>query len=197
MAENQGAPAPLASPLDDHHDPEIELIKKKESSFARRTTSAGRQSAEMRRNGERGRTSLDMIRQRISSDMQRVLNPAQEEANNYANLAQATRRISMDVKRVSQDSKRPGRTASDMGTPGGPSKLHDHEEGHDHDEHDEDEEPFVPSHGITSAEAAELLEKWGRNELTEHKKPMWLIVFELVRPKTRNSLSWALELFFA
>eukprot|EP00961_Rhodomonas_salina_P236805 3200612-Rhodomonas_salina.1 len=86
----------------------------------------------------------------------------------------------MDVKRVSQDSKRPGRTASDMGTPGGPSKLHDHEEGHDHDEHDEDEEPFVPSHGITSAEAAELLEKWGRNELTEHKKPMWLIVFELL-----------------
>lgn len=37
---------------------------------------------------------------------------------------------------------------------------------------------FVPSKGLTSAEAEVLLEKWGRNELEEKSKPKWLIFCE-------------------
>ena len=41
-------------------------------------------------------------------------------------------------------------------------------------------ETFVLSHGLSSAEAEELLKKWGRNELVEKVTPTWLIVFRLV-----------------
>jgi len=37
---------------------------------------------------------------------------------------------------------------------------------------------FVPSKGLTSAEAESLLAKYGRNELEEKKKPKWLIFME-------------------
>jgi len=43
----------------------------------------------------------------------------------------------------------------------------------------EDEEgPFVPSHGITSEEADALLKQWGRNELVEKRTPSWLVFLQ-------------------
>ncbi len=56
------------------------------------------------------------------------------------------------------------------GTPGSNMKsvhipMEDDEEG------DGEAKQFVASHGLSSAEAAALLEKWGRNELEEHHKP--------------------------
>ena len=37
---------------------------------------------------------------------------------------------------------------------------------------------FVPSHGLTSAEAAKLLEEHGRNELPEKITPSWLVFLQ-------------------
>jgi hypothetical protein len=56
------------------------------------------------------------------------------------------------------------------GTPGSNVKsvhipMEDEEEG------EGERKEFVASHGLSSAEAAALLEKWGRNELEEHHKP--------------------------
>ncbi len=46
-----------------------------------------------------------------------------------------------------------------------------------------DEEPFVFSHGITDAEAAELVKLYGRNELPEKVTPKWLVfVSQLWQP---------------
>lgn len=125
----------------------------------------------------KGRTSLDVVR-RISSEVQRAMNPAREEANNYAGLAQAVSRLSSDVSRVSLDAKRPARTSSGFMSsgPGDTGKAPPETI------LDDEEEPFVPSHGITSAEADQLLEQWGRNELVEKKKAVWEIIFELVIP---------------
>jgi hypothetical protein len=39
------------------------------------------------------------------------------------------------------------------------------------EDEDEESKPFLPSHGLTTAAANTLLEKWGRNELEEHHKP--------------------------
>ena len=39
---------------------------------------------------------------------------------------------------------------------------------------------FVPSRGLTSDEASDLLKKWGRNELLEKSTPTWLVIFRLV-----------------
>jgi len=53
-------------------------------------------------------------------------------------------------------------------------------------EREEDEEPkkanadFVVSHGLTTAEADDLLKKWGRNELVEKVVPTWLVIFRLL-----------------
>src|SRR4051812_31744602 len=53
-----------------------------------------------------------------------------------------------------------------------PSK--DHEEKPPHEENEELE--LLPkSEGLTSDEAKDLLEKWGRNELKEERTPGWLI----------------------
>jgi len=104
------------------------------------------------------------------------MNPAREEANNYAGLAQAVSRLSSDVSRVSLDAKRPARTSSGFMSsgPGDTGKAPPETI------LDDEEEPFVPSHGITSAEADQLLEQWGRNELVEKKKAVWEIIFELL-----------------
>ena len=40
---------------------------------------------------------------------------------------------------------------------------------------------FHQSHGLTSAEAENLMKQWGRNELVEKVTPTWLIIFRLVR----------------
>eukprot|EP00598_Pedospumella_elongata_P004046 CAMPEP_0184967086 /NCGR_PEP_ID=MMETSP1098-20130426/584_1 /TAXON_ID=89044 /ORGANISM="Spumella elongata, Strain CCAP 955/1" /LENGTH=932 /DNA_ID=CAMNT_0027488487 /DNA_START=42 /DNA_END=2840 /DNA_ORIENTATION=+ len=40
---------------------------------------------------------------------------------------------------------------------------------------------FVASRGLTSQEAAKLLERWGRNELEEKTKPKWLIFLEQLK----------------
>eukprot|EP00961_Rhodomonas_salina_P254183 3435150-Rhodomonas_salina.1 len=133
----------------------------------KRVESGGRASADMRRSGDmrRGRSSLDVVR-RISAEVSRAMHPAQQhEADTYAGLAQAARRMSVEVSRVSMDAKRRGRSSQEreiMGpvAEGKPVQL----PGGDLVE-SPDEEPFVPSHGLTSAEAATLLEKWGRNEL--------------------------------
>ncbi|CAM9419595.1 unnamed protein product, partial [Phaeothamnion confervicola] len=44
------------------------------------------------------------------------------------------------------------------------------------------EKAFVPSEGLTSQEAEELLLKWGRNELEEKGKPKWKIFFTAPMP---------------
>ncbi len=44
------------------------------------------------------------------------------------------------------------------------SEIPDEEEG-------EKPKEFIPSKGLSSEEAKVLLEKWGRNELTDKKKP--------------------------
>jgi hypothetical protein len=64
------------------------------------------------------------------------------------------------------------------GTPGSNVKsvhipMEDDEEG------DGEPKQFVASHGLSSAEAAALLEKWGRNELEEHHKPKVLLKLPL------------------
>eukprot|EP01040_Poterioochromonas_malhamensis_P007402 gene7402-7984_t len=46
------------------------------------------------------------------------------------------------------------------------------------DEEGEKPKEFTPSKGLTSEEAKVLLEKWGRNELMDKKKPKWLIFME-------------------
>ncbi len=40
---------------------------------------------------------------------------------------------------------------------------------------------FIPSHGLTTGEANDLLKKWGRNELLEKSTPTWLVIFRLVQ----------------
>jgi len=47
-------------------------------------------------------------------------------------------------------------------------------------------ESFVASRGLTSAEAAQLLERWGRNELEEKNKPKVRPTFD---PHLRHYLS--------
>jgi H+-transporting ATPase len=42
----------------------------------------------------------------------------------------------------------------------------------------ENEDDFPLSHGITNAEAAELLKQWGRNELPEKVTPSWLVFLQ-------------------
>jgi hypothetical protein len=39
---------------------------------------------------------------------------------------------------------------------------------------------FVISHGLSSAEAEELLRMWGRNELVKKATPTWWIIFRQV-----------------
>jgi hypothetical protein len=41
-------------------------------------------------------------------------------------------------------------------------------------------ELFVMSHGLSTAEADDLLKKWGRNEYLEPVTPTWLIIFRQV-----------------
>ncbi len=69
--------------------------------------------------------------------------------------------LNEQVKRVSMDNAR---------------KSRDDEEGG----HGEKSELFVMSHGLSTAEAEDLLKKWGRNELVEKVTPTWLIIFRLV-----------------
>lgn len=39
------------------------------------------------------------------------------------------------------------------------------------EDEEETQKEFVPSHGLSSSEAAALLARWGRNELEEKHKP--------------------------
>ena len=68
--------------------------------------------------------------------------------------------LNEQVKRVSMDNARKSR---------------------DNEEHGgENGNAFVMSHGLSTAEAQDLLKKWGRNELVEKTTPTWLIIFRLV-----------------
>jgi len=49
--------------------------------------------------------------------------------------------------------------------------------------HEGETKQFVPSKGLTSAEARELLLQYGRNELEDKKRPK-VRNFSLVRPST-------------
>ena len=68
--------------------------------------------------------------------------------------------INEQVKRVSMDTARKSRDDAEDA----PDKKVD----------------FVISHGLSTAEANELLKKWGRNELVEKVTPTWLVIFRLV-----------------
>lgn len=61
-------------------------------------------------------------------------------------------------------------------------KKDDHDAGdvnaHDEEGHGEPKKDFVPSHGITTEEADELMKQWGRNELEEKSTPSWLIFLQ-------------------
>lgn len=63
-----------------------------------------------------------------------------------------------------------------------------------------DDAPFVPSEGLTSQQAAALLQQHGRNELEDHVTPAWLLYLQqlwgpmpimlwLVRMHTSNDAS--------
>lgn len=43
---------------------------------------------------------------------------------------------------------------------------------------DPTDQPFVPSEGLTSQQAAALLQQHGRNELEEHQTPAWLLYLQ-------------------
>lgn len=40
------------------------------------------------------------------------------------------------------------------------------------------EQPFVPSEGLTTQQASQLLHQWGRNELEEKSTPAWLLYLQ-------------------
>ena len=40
------------------------------------------------------------------------------------------------------------------------------------------DEPFVPSSGLTTQQASQLLQQWGRNELEERATPAWLLYLQ-------------------
>jgi len=68
--------------------------------------------------------------------------------------------LNEQVKRVSMDNARKSR---------------------DNEEHSgENGAVFVMSHGLSTAEAQDLLKKWGRNELVEKTTPTWVIIFRLL-----------------
>lgn len=50
----------------------------------------------------------------------------------------------------------------------------------DEEEHGKNNAPFIKSHGLSSAEAAERLQKYGRNELPEKVIPKWQIFVSLL-----------------
>jgi hypothetical protein len=140
---------------------------------------SGRISADARRApGARG--SLDIVR-RISAEVSRAMHTAPVADPNFNHqIGRMAHRLSVEVSRISKDAHRPGRksevTKEIFKGPGDsePVKVQPHGEGLG------EEELFVPSHGITSAAAEELLKQWGRNELVEKTKPTWKIIFELV-----------------
>jgi hypothetical protein len=71
--------------------------------------------------------------------------------------------LSEQVKRISLDSKRRYNLGEDP-----------------YNDLYEDHIDFVMSHGLSTAEAQDLLKEWGRNELVRKVTPTWLIVFRLV-----------------
>eukprot|EP00960_Hanusia_phi_P066364 766384-Hanusia_phi.AAC.6 len=81
-------------------------------------------------------------------------------------VASAAKRVSMDVQRISVEMQR---KKSQEG-------LDDDEEG------DKKTVDFVqaPKDGLTTAEAEELIKKWGKNELIEKTTPKWLIFLRLL-----------------
>ena len=152
-----------------------------------------RQSLEVRRTPSTAvqgrRTSAEMMR-RGSGDMTRTSGDKRELARQSATLSQrnseeqmdAVKRLSMDVSRVSVEVQRRRKQE------GKPSLIPDpkaeREDEHDHtDKPDGPEEvqfEQAPHEGLTDAQAAELLAKWGRNELTEKTTPKWLIFVRLL-----------------
>jgi len=106
----------------------------------------------------------------------------QQSAENQT-TNESIKRLSVDITRISQDTQR--RRQNDAAqlankgkkegpaAPGGPST---HEEG------EEGKVDFVqaPHDGLTSQKAAELIEKWGKNELPEKHTPKWLIFLRLL-----------------
>ena len=110
-----------------------------------------------------------------SAEMQRVA----ERNNSSGDIA---RRMSADVTRVSQDVQR--RRKEDEG----PHVLKSHTPcdkpsgPHGDDEHHPGPVDFkqAPHEGLTDAQAAELLLKWGKNELAEKVTPKWLIILRLL-----------------
>jgi H+-transporting ATPase len=64
--------------------------------------------------------------------------------------------------------------------PGKPLKDVFKEPSHDDDERHGEAVDFVKSKGLTSAEADELLRRFGRNELEEKKTPKWIIFAKLL-----------------
>jgi hypothetical protein len=53
------------------------------------------------------------------------------------------------------------------------SAAHDSDEDHGEKGDDDFVKEFTPAEGMTSEEAARLLEQWGRNELEEKDTPLW------------------------
>ena len=124
------------------------------------------------------RASLDVARParrsgEVSTDRKRsgeVKRAGQDQGN-------AVRRMSVDVGRVSVEVQRKRKSEASrvqsMAAPGGPKDGHK-------EEHKEVEFEQAPHDGLTSQQAAKLLEQWGKNELPEKITPKWLIFCRLL-----------------
>jgi H+-transporting ATPase len=124
------------------------------------------------------RASLDVARPtrrsgEVSIDRKRsgeVKRAGQDQGN-------AVRRMSVDVGRISVEVQRKRKSEASrvqsMAAPGGPK-----------DGHEEEPKPVefeqAPHEGLTSQQAAKLLEQWGKNELPEKITPKWLIFCRLL-----------------
>jgi H+-transporting ATPase len=84
--------------------------------------------------------------------------------------------MSADVSRVSDEVQRKRKSEAhrvqSMAAPGGPKDGHE--------EHKPVEFEQAPHDGLTSQQAAKLLEQWGKNELPEKITPKWLIFCRLL-----------------
>jgi hypothetical protein len=106
--------------------------------------------------GNSGRTSQDLER-KVHHEVSSSVGHPSIEVCLVKELNKDVRRVSLEMaKRHSKDDQ-------------------EHREGHP-------DVKFHISHGLTTAEAAELMRQWGRNELVEKITPTWLIILRLVCP---------------
>eukprot|EP00960_Hanusia_phi_P027584 746901-Hanusia_phi.AAC.9 len=137
-------------------EPGILQLARKSLEFSRRSIEPGRRSRGSRPSGEKNK------------DVE--LGGADHE--HETEVAQHAKRVSMDIQRISMEVQR--KRSKDAARAAAKADEKEEEEGEKID--------FTPApkDGLTTAEAEELLKKWGKNELVEKSIPKWLILLRLL-----------------